>query len=128
MDKLTIELVSPEKLLLSEQVEMVVLPGEEGDFALLHNHAPIISTLRPGSIAIFEDSKVIRRYFVSGGFVEMHDNRCVILADNAEMLDDMDKADIQAALDAAEKDGNLDTQYINICKAKLAAINSPAYA
>ena len=58
-DKVQFELVSPEKLLLSEPVEMVVVPGVEGDFGVLPGHAPLVSTVRPGVIAVFAEGKVV---------------------------------------------------------------------
>ncbi|MEE8562497.1 MAG: F0F1 ATP synthase subunit epsilon, partial [Alphaproteobacteria bacterium] len=61
------ELVSPARLLVSEPVEMVVVPGVEGDFGVLPGHAPVIAQVRPGVIDIHGDGKVIRRIFVAGG-------------------------------------------------------------
>ena len=68
VEALKLELVSPEKLILSEDVEMAVLPGGEGDFGVMRGHSPVISTLRPGEIVIFEKNKIKSRIFVGGGF------------------------------------------------------------
>ena len=70
-DPFTFDLVSPEKLLLSEDVEMVVVPGAEGDFGVLIGHAPLISSLRPGVINTYTGKKVEKRIFVAGGFAEV---------------------------------------------------------
>lgn len=88
-DKVEFELVSPEKLVLSEEVEMVVVPGVEGDFGALPQHAPMISTIRPGVIDIYEGGKVANRIFVAGGFAEVNEVRCTILAEEAIPLDEI---------------------------------------
>jgi F-type H+-transporting ATPase subunit epsilon len=99
-DKVEFELVSPERLLLSEQVDMVVVPGAEGDFGVLPRHAPLISTLRPGVIRIFEGREVKNRIFVAGGFAEVTSERCTVLAEEAVPVRDIDPA----ALDQEIKD------------------------
>src|SRR5881275_2757157 len=65
-DLVQFELVSPERLILSTEVEMVVVPGTEGNFGVLPGHAPLISTIRPGTIDIYENQAVARRIFVVG--------------------------------------------------------------
>jgi F-type H+-transporting ATPase subunit epsilon len=77
------ELVSPEKLLYSAPVEMVVVPGGEGDFGVLPRHSPMISTVRPGVIDVYQDGKVSERIFVAGGFAEVSETRVTVLADEA---------------------------------------------
>ena len=77
-----LEIVSPERLLLSRDVEMVVMPGYEGDLAAMPDHAPMIVLLRGGVIALHEGGAVTERFFVSGGFAEITPDRCTILADD----------------------------------------------
>ena len=96
------ELVSPEKLLLSEDVEMVVVPGGEGNFGVLPGHALLISTVRPGVIDVYEGNRVSERIFVSGGFAEVTPERCTVLADEATPLSSLDPAEIQESLRTAE--------------------------
>jgi len=96
------ELVSPEKLLLSEDVEMVVVPGGEGNFGVLPGHALFISTVRPGVIDVYEGNRVSERIFVSGGFAEVTAERCTVLADEAMPLSSLDAAQIQESLTTAE--------------------------
>ena len=91
-DRVEFELVSPAKLLVSEPVEMVVVPGEEGDFGVLPGHAPVISLVRPGVIDIHEDGRVSRRIFVAGGFAEVTPERCTVLAEEAQPVEDIDAA------------------------------------
>ncbi len=62
---------------------MVVVPGSEGDFGVLHGHAPLISTVRPGVLEVIQDNKVERRFMVVGGFAEVTSERCTVLADEA---------------------------------------------
>ena len=97
-DKVEFELVSPERLLLSEQVDMVVVPGAEGDFGVLPRHAPLISTLRPGVIRVFEGREVKNRIFVAGGFAEVTPERCTVLAEEAVPLKDIDVVTIDQQL------------------------------
>ena len=96
------ELVSPEKLLLSEDVEMVVVPGGEGNFGVLPGHALFISTVRPGVIDVYEGNKVSERIFVSGGFAEVTPERCTVLADEAMPLSSLDRGQIEESLKTAE--------------------------
>ena len=67
-EQLTFELVSPERLLFSTDVEMVVVPGDEGDFGVLAGHAPLVSTVRSGVIDVYESDSISERIFVAGGF------------------------------------------------------------
>ncbi len=100
-DRIEFELVSPERLLLSQPVGMVVVPGGEGDFGVLPGHAPMISTIRAGVIATYEDGRVDRRIFVAGGFAEVTPERCAVLAEEAEPLDSIDAAQAEARVAAA---------------------------
>ena len=81
MDKFKLEFVTPEKSLLSSEVEQVIIPGSEGEFTILVDHSPMISSLKPGLISIYEESSseaVI--YFVTDGFIDMASNNLTILA------------------------------------------------
>lgn len=82
-DTLKLELVSPERLLLSEQVEMVLVPGSEGVFGVLPLHAPMLSTLRPGFVDVYQGGAVKERFFVTGGFAEVTPASCTVLVDEA---------------------------------------------
>jgi F-type H+-transporting ATPase subunit epsilon len=96
-DKVQFELVSPEKLLLSEAVAMVVVPGSEGNFGVLPGHALLISTVRPGVIDVYgdEQTQISERIFVSGGFAEVTPERCTVLADEALPLASLDRSEIE---------------------------------
>jgi F-type H+-transporting ATPase subunit epsilon len=101
-DKVQFELVSPEKLLLSEAVDMVVVPGSEGNFGVLAGHSLLISTVRPGVIDVYEGSEISERIFVSGGFAEVTAQRCTVLADEAVPLSSLDAAAVEAELRTIE--------------------------
>ena len=100
------ELVTPERLILSAEVDMVVVPGTEGNFGVLPGHAPLISTIRPGTIDIYQGrTVVIERIFVGGGIAEVTPERCTVLADEAMPPDSLDRAALDAEL--TEVEGNL---------------------
>ena len=97
-DTVEFELVSPERLLLSRPVEMVVVPGAEGDFGVLPGHAPLISAVRPGVIEVYENDKVTDRIFVAGGFAEVTALRCTVLAEVAVPVGEIDRAEVEQEL------------------------------
>jgi len=100
-DKVEFELVSPAKLLYTGAVDMVVVPGSEGDFGVLPGHSPLISLVRPGVIAIHQDGKVENRIFVAGGFAEVTQTRCTVLAEEAVAVGDIDRAKAETRLAGA---------------------------
>ena len=91
-----LEIVSPARLVLSRAVDMVVMPGYEGDLAAMENHAPMITLLRGGVISLYEGGSVTDRLFVGGGFAEITADRCTIQADDAVPVAEM-------SADAAER-------------------------
>ncbi len=103
-DKVEFELVSPEKLLKSQPVDMVVVPGSEGDFGVLAGHSPMISTVRPGVIDVYEGDRVVDRVFVAGGFAEVTEARCTVLAEEAVALTDLDRAVVEKQIKDLSED------------------------
>jgi len=135
-DLIEFELVSPEKLLVSRPVEMVVVPGSEGDFGALPGHAPLISEIRPGVIAVFEGGQVQERIFVAGGFAEVTAERCTVLAEQAMPVAAIDRQavdselkDARGDLGEAKNDAEraIAEREIAVAEAKLAALDSPVY-
>ena len=102
--KIHFDLVSPEQMLLSEDVVMVTLPGTEGYFGVLAGHAPVISTLRPGVIDVQGGESGNLRLFVRGGFAEVDPTRVVVLAEEAISLDDFDIEALEARIRDSEED------------------------
>jgi F-type H+-transporting ATPase subunit epsilon len=102
-DTVEFELVAPEELLFSEPVELVVIPGAEGDFGVLPGHSPMISMLRTGVIAVYKDNTVHRRIFVSGGFSEVTTERCTVLADEALSLETANRNQVEERVKSARE-------------------------
>ena len=130
--KIEVEIVTPVKLLFSESTNMVVIPGGEGDFGVLTGHAPIISQVRAGTIDIYKGDKVSTQIFVEGGIAEVTSERCTVLAEDALMVEDIDKTVAKnrllkaRAAQEGEKgfvDG-LDTPEVVAAEAQVSAIQS----
>ncbi len=103
--KVSFELVSPEKLMVSEDVEMVIVPGAEGEFGVLARHAPLISSLRPGVVGICRQGRQPdERYFVAGGFAEVTGERCTVLAEHPTDVSTIDREEVEQELKNARED------------------------
>ena len=135
-DKVSFELVSPQRLLLSEDVDMVVVPGAEGDFGVLADHAPVISTVRPGVITVFQGNAVSDRIFVAGGFAEVTPERCTVLAEEAERLDEIDRGTVEGQLRELREDLGMAQTHderalvegrIAVAEAKIEAVGDTVY-
>ena len=103
MAKVTFRLVMPERELLATEADMVVVPGSEGDFGVLHGHAPLISTVRPGVLEVFQGNKVEQRFIVAGGFAEVTPERCTVLADEATPFEQVTAEQLAQREQAAER-------------------------
>lgn len=101
--KLKFSLVSPEKELFSGEVDGVDVPGEEGDFGVLPNHAPVMTTIRMGTIAI-KDGSEIRRMFLRGGFADVTPEGLIILAEEAVDIAGLDAEKLAKDVRDAEED------------------------
>src|ERR1700712_4187894 len=97
-----LEIVSPEKLLLSRPVDMVVIPASEGDMGVMEGHTPMIVMLRGGTIDLYEGDRVTDRLFVDGGFAEVTPERCTVLANHVVPLSELNRADAERLLAEAE--------------------------
>jgi F-type H+-transporting ATPase subunit epsilon len=97
------ELVSPERVLVSIDADQVVVPGSDGEFAVLAGHAPVIATLRPGVLDVTAGGTK-RRLFVKSGFAEVDPTRLTVLAEKAYDVDEMSSSAIAEELKAAEAD------------------------
>lgn len=104
-EKVAFEMVLPDRLLMSADVEAVVVPGREGDFTVLAGHAPVITTLRPSVIEVFEEQGgTPTRIYVRGGFADLAADRLTVLAEEAIMLADLDRADLEQRIRDASED------------------------
>ena len=104
--KLQLSIVTPERLVLTEEVDQVNIPGVEGDLGILYDHAPILTTMRPGRFSyelLGEKGKETFHMIISGGYLEVTDNRVIVLAEAVEFLDQIDKERAKASLVKAEE-------------------------
>lgn len=99
----TLELVSPERLLLSEQVTEVIVPGSDGYMTIMANHAPTMSTLQPGVAVVKTAEGKEEKFVLFGGFVDVLPASCTILAESAVAVGDLDKADLDARIASAKE-------------------------
>ena len=105
-NKLQLSIVTPERLVFSENVDQVNVPGVEGDLGILYDHAPILTTMRAGRFSyelLGEKGRETINMIVSGGYLEVTDNRVIVLAEAVEFLDEIDKDRAKASLAKAEE-------------------------
>jgi F-type H+-transporting ATPase subunit epsilon len=133
--QLQFDLVSPERLLLSEPVDMVIVPGTEGDFGALPEHSNLISLLRPGVIYVYKNGERAERIFVGGGFAEVTATGCTILAEQAQPVGEIDRAAAEQAVSDAREDVEdakddvaraVAAAALEIAQARLAAATEPS--
>lgn len=98
------ELVSPERLLVSEQVESVVIPGAEGEMTVMAHHAPVMTTIKPGVVTLKTAQGKEERYVVFGGFADIVPAGCTLLAESAVAVGDIDRTDLARRIQEAKED------------------------
>ncbi len=103
-DSFKFELVSPEKLLVSEDVESVVIPGADGEMTVMAKHAPVMSTVQPGVVTVQTAAGKTNRYVVFGGFADILPDVCTVLAESATHVDDIDREDLARRIQEARED------------------------
>jgi len=103
MPQTLLEIVSPERLLLSREVDMVVIPGAEGELGALYGTAPMIVALNAGTIRIYAGDRVVQEVQVQGGFAEIIPERCTVLATEASLGSVSDTPNRPEAVGAAER-------------------------
>jgi F-type H+-transporting ATPase subunit epsilon len=99
-----LDLVSPERLLLSDDVDMVTMPGADGYFGVLKGHAPVMASLKPGVIEIKGGAEDGLRIFVRGGFAEVNANEVTVLAEEAIPMSEIDAAALDQRIKNTEED------------------------
>ena len=77
-----LQIISPDKSVFDEEIEMVIVPGSEGDIGVLSNHMPLITSLRLGNIYIYRNKKIIKKFLVNGGIIEVSENKCTLLTED----------------------------------------------
>ncbi|MBO1324610.1 ATP synthase F1 subunit epsilon [Acetobacter sp. TBRC 12305] len=123
-----IEIISPEKVLVSREIDMAVLPGMEGDIAAMPEHSPMMLLLRGGVVALYEGDTVTDRYFVGGGFADITPTRCTILADKAvpvsEISIDTATAQLEALSEAWDKADKTDMTRLSVLQDQILAVRA----
>ena len=96
MTKISFDLVSPENLIFNDEVGMIIVPGKEGDIGVLPGHSKLLSSLRPGRVMVYgEDNNLLKSFFISGGFVEVNPEKCIVLAESIDEMNSLDKNNIE---------------------------------
>lgn len=98
------DLVSPERLLVSEEVESVVIPGAEGEMTVMANHSPVMTTIKPGVVTVKPVSGAEERYVVFGGFADILPTGCTLLAESAVPVKELDRSEIARRIETARAD------------------------
>jgi F-type H+-transporting ATPase subunit epsilon len=98
------ELVSPERLLISETVEAVVIPGMEGEMTVMANHAPVMTTIKPGVVTVKPAAGAEQRFVVFGGFADILPSGCTLLAEEAVAVQDINRDDLARRIQDARED------------------------
>ena len=123
------DLVSPEQLVFNDKVGMIIVPGKEGDIGVLPGHSKLLSSLRYGRIMVYnEDKQLLKSFFVTGGFVEINPEKCILLAEEIFEIKSLNKNEIEKQVQELknETSDELKQQYL-IAKSKLEALNSSHY-
>jgi ATP synthase, F1 epsilon subunit (delta in mitochondria) len=110
-DAFNFELVSPERLLVSEKATEVVIPATLGEMTVLANHAPTMTTIKPGVVTVKLASGQVDKYVVFGGFADILPTGCTLLAESAVALADITRETLQARIEATRTEANAATTH-----------------
>ena len=123
------DLVSPEQLIFNEKVGMIIVPGKDGDIGVLPGHSKLLTSLRPGRVMIYGESKnLLKSFFVSAGFAEINPEKCIVLAEEVSEMSALDKSAIEKQIKELENETNDESKYqCLIAKSKIEALNSTYY-
>ena len=129
MAKISFDLVSPENLIFNDDVGMIIIPGKDGDLGVLPGHSKVMSSLRPGRVMVYgEDKNLLKSFFVSGGFAEINPEKCIVLAESVDEINNLDKNKIEKEIQELQNQDNEDSkQQLIVANAKADALNSLFY-
>ena len=129
MTTISFDLVSPEQLLFNDEAGMIIVPGKVGDIGVLPGHSKVLSSLRPGRIMVYGESKnLLKSFFVAGGFVEINPEKCIVLAEGVNEMSDLDKDSIQQQIQVLESSSSDSAkEELAIAYSKIAALDSTHY-
>ena len=129
MATISFDLVSPEQLLFNDEAGMIIVPGKDGDIGVLPRHSKVLSSLRPGRVMVYGESKdLLKSFFVAGGFVEINPEKCIVLAEGVNEMSDLDKDYIQQQIQELESSSSDSAkEKLTIAQSKIAALDSTHY-
>jgi F-type H+-transporting ATPase subunit epsilon len=129
MATISFDLVSPENLIFNDEVGMIIVPGKDGDFGVLPGHSKVMSSLRPGRVMVYgEDKNLLKVFFVSGGFTEVNPEKCIVLAESVDEINELEKATIEKDIQELEgQESDTTKEQLRIAKAKIDALGSDFY-
>ena len=126
---ISFDLVSPEQLVFNDKAGMIIVPGKEGDIGVLPGHSKFLSSLRSGRVMVYgEDKQLLKSFFLSGGFVEINPEKCIVLAEEVFEMSNLNKSTIEKQVKELENETNVESkkQYL-IAKSKIEALESKHY-
>ena len=129
MATISFDLVSPENLIFNDEVGMIIIPGKDGDLGVLPGHSKVMSSLRPGRVMVYgEDKNLLKSFFVSAGFAEINPEKCIVLAESVDEINNLDKNKIEKEIQELQNQDNEDSkQQLIVANAKVDALNSSFY-
>jgi len=129
MTTISFNLVSPEQLLFNDEVGMIIIPGKDGDIGVLPGQSEILSSLRHGRVMVYgEDKNLLKSFCVTGGFVEINPEKCIVLAEGIDEINSLDKTSIERKIQELEgQDGDESESNLLIERSKIEALNSTHY-
>ena len=126
---ISFDLVSPEQLVFNDKAGMIIFPGKKGDMGVLPGHSKLLSSLRPGRVMVYgEDKRLLQSFFVSGGFVEINPEKCIVLAEEVFEISALNKNEIEKQVQELENETSDELkQQHHIAKLKIEALESTHY-
>ena len=126
---ISFDLVSPEQLVFNDKAGMIIVPCKEGDIGVLPGHSKFLSSLRSGRLMVYGEGKqLLKSFFVTGGFVEINPEKCIVLVEKVFEMNSLNKSEIEKQVQELENETSdeLKQQYL-IAKSKMEALNSSYY-
>ena len=126
---ISFDLVSPEQLVFNDKAGMIIVPGKEGDIGVLPGHSKFLSSLRSGRVMVYgEDKQLLKSFFLSGGFVEINPEKCIVLTDEVSEMSKLDKSIIEKQMQELQNETSEESKqkYLN-AKSKIEALTSTYY-
>jgi len=126
---ISFDLVSPEQLVFNDKAGMIIVPGKEGDIGVLPGHSKFLSSLRSGRVMVYgEDKQLLKSFFLSGGFVEINPEKCIVLAEEVLEMSNLDKTTIEKQIQELENEESDESKKLYLtAKSKIEALESKHY-